>query len=310
MNDSGARYYYSRLTDNEREIYESICKALLSFEPALTLRHAPIGNMQKILKSVLFDNPVFFYLNRKRVAVLQNPFGLTLVFQYDYSRPDAEAMWQTAQIRLDRFMERCIKPNMNSLAKQIEAHRWMQQNIKIAKAPYGRECFSLVGALVKGCCVCEGFAHGYKLICDRMHIASIIVTGTAINADGTREAHAWNITRIDGVTAHIDVTWDTIYGVGSYDYFNLSDDEIAADHIYDRSLYPRCEKNNINYFKLNKLVAYNKSELCSIIANNRQREFFSVKLEFQCDAGLLSECGFPSGRLRYNAARNIVSFAK
>lgn len=73
--------------------------------------------------------------------------------------------------------------------------------------------------------MCEAFAHGYKPICDRMHIVSIIVTGIAINADGTRE-------------------------------------------------------------------------------------FFSVKLEFQCDAGLLAECGFPSGRLRYNAARNIVSFVK
>lgn len=187
MNDSGAKYYYSRLTDDEKEIYASICKALLNFEPVLTLRHALMGNMQKILNAVLFDNPVFFYLNRKRVAISKSPFGLILVFRYDYSRPDAEAMWQTAQKRLDQFMGMCIKPNMNSLAKQIEAHRWMQQNIKIAKAPYGRECFSLVGALVKGRCVCEGFAHGYKLICDRMHIASIIVTGTAIKEDGTRK---------------------------------------------------------------------------------------------------------------------------
>ena len=310
MDDKGSKYYYSRLSDGEKEIYNSICEALLRFEHVLSIRDASSMDIHKIINAVLFDNPVFFYLNSRRVMIGKSPFGLKLMFSYEYSKAEAQSLWQTAQNKIDRFIQTYIKPNMKPLARQIEAHRWMQQNIVMAKPPYDRECFSLVGALVKGCCVCEGFAHAYKLLCDRMYIASIIVTGTGIKPDGTTEAHAWNITRIDGVTAHIDVTWDTIYGEGSYDYFNLSDDEIAVDHIFDRSVYPKCTENNLNYFKLNGLIAHDRDELCRIIANNRQKAVFSVKLEFECNASYLAGCGFPPGKLRYNTARNIVLFSR
>lgn len=141
------------------------------------------------------------------------------------------------------------------------------------------------------------------------YMALIIVTGTGIKRDGTTEAHAWNITRIDGVTAHIDVTWVTIYGVGSYDYFNLSDAEIAVVHIFDRSVYPKCIENNLNYFKLDGLIAHDRDDLCRIIANNRQKAVSSVKLEFECNASQLAGCSFPPGKLRYNTAINIVLFS-
>ncbi|MGN0115135.1 MAG: hypothetical protein ACI396_07385 [Acutalibacteraceae bacterium] len=310
MDDKGAKYYYSRLTDGEKDVYNHICEALLRFEPMLSVLRVSSGDIHKIINAVLFDNPVFFYLNRKNVRIGMSPLGLTLMFQYDYSKSEAEAIWQTAQSKIDDFMQTRIKPNMKPLARQIEAHRWMQQNIRIAQQPYTKDCFSLVGALVKGRCVCEGFAHAYKLFCDRLHLASIIVTGTGINPDGINEPHAWNITRIDGVTAHIDVTWDTIYGEGSYDYFNLTDDEIAVDHIFDRSVYPKCTENNLNYFKLNGLIAHDRDELCKIIANNRQKAVFSVKLEFECNASHLAVCGFPAGKIRYNTARNIVFFSR
>ena len=35
MDDKGSKYYYSRLSDGEKEIYNSICEALLRFEHVL-----------------------------------------------------------------------------------------------------------------------------------------------------------------------------------------------------------------------------------------------------------------------------------
>ena len=309
MDNKGSKYYYSHLTEDEKGIYNLICEALLRFEPTLSVKRVSSANMKKILNAVLFDNPVFFYLNSSGVMFARSTFGLQLMFHYDYSRSEAEAMWQTAQSKIDEFMTR-IKPGMKPLAKQIEAHRWMQQNIRIAEQPYDKTCFSLVGALIKGSCVCEGFAHAYKLICDRLHLASIIVTGTGHLPDGSTELHAWNITRIDGVTAHIDVTWDTIFGLGSSDYFNLTDDEIAVDHEFDRGMYPPCTSNSFSYFAMNQLVAHNESQLRNIVAANRHKEFFSVKLEFPCNTYCLARCGFPRGELRLNEARNIVSYKK
>ena len=309
MDDKGSKYYYSRLSEDEKDIYSRICQALLHFEPTLSVKGASSANIQKILNAVLFDNPVFFYLNSRRVMIAKSPFGLQLMFCYDYSKSEADTMWQTAQSKIDDFMTH-IKPGMKPLAKQIEAHRWMQQNIKIAEKPYDKTCFSLVGAVVKGACVCEGFAHAYKLICDRLHLASIIVTGTGHLPDGSTELHAWNITRINGITTHIDVTWDAIFGVGAYDYFNLTDDEIAADHVFDRNIYPQCNNNTLSYFTLNKLIAHDKSELTDLIRSNSHKDFFSVKLEFPFETDYLARCGFPRGELRYNKARKIIFYKR
>ncbi len=309
MDDKGSKYYYSRLSTDEKDIYNNISNALLKFEPTLFIKNISSLDIHKILNAVLFDNPVFFYLNSRGIMIARSQFGLQLQFQYDYSKSEAEAMWQKAQRKIDEFMTR-IKPDMKPLAKQIEAHRWMQQNIKIATEPYDITCFSLVGALVKGSCVCEGFAHAYKLICDRLHLASIIVTGTGHLPDGTSQLHAWNITRIDGIVSHIDVTWDTIYGLGSYDYFNLTDDEISVDHEFDRNAYPTCNNNSLGYFTINKLIAHNENELKNIIDANKNKEFFSVKLEFKCSISCFARCGFPRGEIRLNKARNIVFVRK
>ena len=102
MNDNGSKFYYSRLTDGEKNLYDRICEALLRFEPALSL-HAGMGkaftvDTGKIMTAVLFDNPVFFYLNRHRVIVKQTPMYIQLIFQYDYTKEEAEQ-------RVDRTLE-------------------------------------------------------------------------------------------------------------------------------------------------------------------------------------------------------------
>ena len=176
-----------------------------------------------------------------------------------------------------------IRPGMPPLARQIEAHRWMQQHIRIADGADTREQHSAVGALVQGSCVCEGFAHAYKLLCDRLHLASILVTGTARRPDGVVEPHAWNITRLEGITAHID-------------------------HCFDGDLYPACTEKRFDYFTSNQLVARDPAQLGRLIAAQAHKACFSVKLAFPWDASLLDTSGFPAGRIRYNQAQNVLFF--
>ena len=137
----------------------------------------------------------------------------------------------------------------------------------------------------------------------------MVVMGEATR-ESVRQPHAWNITRINDVTAHTDVAWDTIFGVGSYDYFNLSDADIAADHTFDANIYPKCNPNRINYFYKNNLIAANEDEAKHIIARNMDADFFSVKLLFPVIKEQLPGLGFPIGRLRFNETQNVVAFIK
>ena len=313
MTDKGSKFYYSRLSNGEKNIYDKMCGALLRFEPALSL-HAGMGkafsiDTHKIIEAVLFDNPVFFYVNRNRIVVKQTPLYIQFNFQYTHEKEEAEQLWMQVEEKIANFIQHNIKPEMSPLAKQIAIHRHMGL-ISASRPPYDKEDFSVIGALIKGRCVCEGYAKAYKLFCDRLGIASIVVLGDGIKPDGTKEPHAWNITRINGVTAHTDACWDAQFGVSSYDYFNLCDADIAADHLFDNMIYPKCDPNKINYFYKNGLIAADEEQLHEIIAKVFDKPYFSVKLLFPFSAEKARHLPLDIGEIRYNAAQNILSYSK
>lgn len=313
MNDKGSKFYYSRLSDGEKNIYDRICGALLRFEPALSV-HAGMGkafaiDTKKIMMAVLFDNPVFFYLDRKRVIVKQTPMYIQLIFQYDYLKDEAESLWEQVEHRIDLFMQNHIKPGMSPLSKQLQAHNFLY-TVHTSSEPCQADDFSVIGAFVRDRCVCEGYAKAYKLLCDRLGIASIIVIGEALLQNGQREPHSWNITRINGITAHTDATWDARFGGASYDYFNVCDADIAADHSFNVDIYPKCEPNTINYFYKNHLIAADENELNKIISAHPSDPYYSIKLLFPFSKEQAEALPFDMGTIRYNAAQNIVGYIR
>lgn len=313
MTDKGSKFYYSRLSDGEKYVYDRICGALLRFESALAL-HAGMGkafavDIHKLIEAVLFDNPVFFYVNRHRIVTKQTPMYIQLNFQYTHEKAEAENLWSQIEAHIAQFIKSSIKPNMSPLAKQIAVHRHISL-IRAAKPPYEKDHFSIIGALLKNECVCEGYAKAYKLFCDRLGIASIVVLGDAVCPDGRKEPHAWNITRVNGITAHVDACWDAQFGVSSYDYFNLCDADIAADHAFDTTVYPACDPNTINYFHKNGLVAADEAQLHELLAKVADKPYYSVKLLFPFSWEKLQNLPLGIGQKRYNPAQNIISFTQ
>ncbi len=311
MDNKGSKYYYSRLSYGEKNVYNKLCDALLNFEPAISM-HAGMGkpfeiDIEEVIAAVIFDNPVFFYVNRERIMIRQSPMYIQVVFNYDYRRDEAERLWAQVQQKIESFVAAKIKPEMSPLAKQLEIHRYVTA-IKGAKPPYDKDCFSAIGAFINNNCVCEGYSKAYKLLCDRVGIASIIVLGDGVAPDGTSERHAWNITRINGVTAHTDATWNARYGVSNYDYFNLTDAEISADHRFEKGKYPQCLPNKINYFYKNGLIASNKSELEAIVKAKQKADRYSVKLLFKLDYEAVKDLPFGNGKIAFNEALNILSY--
>jgi hypothetical protein len=55
--------------------------------------------------------------------------------------------------------------------------------------------------------------------------------------------------------------YDDGYNDLCYDYFNLTDEDMAKDHIWDDKLYPKCTSTDANYFyKNNTVVTRNQVE--------------------------------------------------
>lgn len=94
----------------------------------------------------------------------------------------------------------------------------------------------VIGIFPRG--VCQAYAmYGFMMLRQAGYKDVIIVQG---NSTITEENHAWNMVKVGDNWYHVDFTWnDPISseinrqdgaGTVSFDYFMLSDDEIAADH--------------------------------------------------------------------------------
>lgn len=66
--------------------------------------------------------------------------------------------------------------------------------------------------------VCEGYARAFKLVCDKLNIHCVLVSGQGNGGD-----HMWNYVQLDGIWYFIDVTWDDPSNVEmlSFEHFLL-----------------------------------------------------------------------------------------
>ena len=73
-----------------------------------------------------------------------------------------------------------------------------------ADDPYNNKyAFSPYGALIKGKCVCQGYAAAFYRICKELGYGVRFVS-----SDSNWGCHAWNIIQLDGKYYIIDLTWD------------------------------------------------------------------------------------------------------
>lgn len=75
-------------------------------------------------------------------------------------------------------------------------------------APYG--CLSaLKGSSGKEGPLCEGYARAFKVLCDRLYIPCVLVSGCAIDSNGEGGEHMWNSVQMeDGAWYGVDITWN------------------------------------------------------------------------------------------------------
>lgn len=126
--------------------------------------------------------------------------------------------------------------SMSQTDKEYAIHDWIIKNTRYDQS---YSIYDPYNTLIKHTGVCQG----YSLLAQKMFtiagIKSMIVEGTAGGQD-----HAWNLVYLNGKWRHVDVTWDdpvSSRDILRYDYYNLTDEEISADHYWDASKYPKAD---------------------------------------------------------------------
>lgn len=248
---SPSRYYYDRLSENEKEAYDRILDKIITMPEKIRIPRINREELNNIFTALHYDNPLLFFVGSNcKVSTV----GFLSYFQVDYTMSYNEYLTavQEVEAAADSLIASLSDPDDEWLC-EYELHNAIINSCKYNS--YSEHDSSVYGVLCLKNASCEGYSKTMKYLLDRIGIEAYVLAGVATDIDGNSDLHMWNIVKINGEYSHLDVTWDDPSGDENsllYTYFNLTDSEICLDHS-DWSFDYDCLSGKNNYYAVKGL---------------------------------------------------------
>lgn len=248
-----SRYYFTRLSDFEKKIYEQIynCWATGGSVAAIELpQDLPQDtDLKQIVLFIIEDNPHLFHLETNRFQYRRSGTTLTIEAEGIYHEEEYQTLY--AQL-IHKVKDIATQANQyqTDYEKLRFLHDYLAENIKFDPGdsdPRSQtEAHTIVGALLKNACACDGYARAFRLLCDYLNLSCIVVSGNSTQF-GRSVPHTWNYVKINNQVYHVDLTWDSDCIANGYpvtDYYFLRGDAVfSRDHAWNQKLYHPCPKD-------------------------------------------------------------------
>ena len=181
--------------------------------------------------------------------------NIIIKFQFNYHHSKVEEAF------VDHTLNNIIAPmrRLSDFEKVKAAHDFIVLSTKYSSQTKNSQ-YSPYTLLTENKAVCQAYALVLYRMLEKLGFEVRYVAG-----DAKEQLHAWVLVNLEGAWYHIDVTWDDPVpdkpNEVSYNYFLLSDDQLAEDHEWDRTQYPTAHReyfttiNDVNQaFVLNSLA--------------------------------------------------------
>ena len=251
-------YYYSKLTQQERLLYErmdAVCGQLLGSESLAAATYEVNRNGKKaegrgtkmistqglssdqvktVYELFIYANPQYYFLSNTRyVKTGEMALGIYDAFASGSARARA-----TKQVFAKvAAMQRQINATGTVYDTELQIHELICDEVDYQTADYAVAdtvdpyyTQTIYGALTTGKTVCAGYTKLYELLCNYFGIDCIAVTS---------DDHAWNLVRYGTHWYIVDTTWDDSYDRNAY--FHISERQMRqtdqADSHVAKALY-------------------------------------------------------------------------
>lgn len=227
-----------------------------------------IDNVKVVLNNLLADHPEIFYVFDYQLKTIKNSVEIKPI--YIYNRKEIITLNTLCQEKAQRVL-RDAKKHVSDYEKTLFIHDSLSQMIKYSNKN-GKACHTIIGALINGQAVCDGYSKAFKYLLDQTSIESLIVSGTACNQKSLKhENHSWNMVKIGGKWCHVDLTFNTSIRINDYlryDYFGLSNVQINTDHTFIENMYPRSLGNEFEYYRRHHLYVNSVLEIKKLLLDS------------------------------------------
>lgn len=221
--------YYSKLTSSQKNMYKKIRKTLDKTSKINNIKVTLNGNYKDMLRSVealSADCPYYF------------SGELEIEFFYDKHETEVTINSINSKKTIKNIKKNINKADLggeDELATILNIHNYLIDHVEydFSNSPDNKK-FSIVGAVINGKAVCEGYARTFKYLCDLYDIPCILATGyTEDEFSNQKIRHMWNYVRLDNEWYAVDVTWDDDINnpdpESKYSYFLIGENSIGND---------------------------------------------------------------------------------
>jgi len=235
-------YAANDIADTVQTLQDKVSAAMYSRLTTYTVDYT--GNLSTIQADIskvinnIYDADDYMHYTTKSYSYSCTQSGsiATLKFSFSYWITAAQADFVTATV--NDVLAQIITADMNDFQKEKAIHDWIVTRVAYDTSLVQHSDYAALVSPYKT--VCQGYALlGYKML-NQVGIQTRILEGTAGN-----QAHAWNEVLLDGIWYHLDPTWDDpvpdVQGRVTYNYYNLTDDQIMVNHKWTKS-YPSADK--------------------------------------------------------------------
>ncbi len=263
-------YSYNQLNEKQTYIYDAVVAAAeqLKTDVALsTVMEITADDYCEVYQQIYNDEHALFYIDTKmQYAMNTNTKKLaSAIIFYKYSDEKIIEMQEKINAEVNNILAG-VTADMTEYDIVKYFHDYLASNVVYDES--AENCRDIYGVFVDKKAICGGYSKAFSLLCDKVGIETVTVTG---DADG--EAHMWNMVKIDGKWYNIDVTYAvTESELGSYvryDYFCVTDEMLADTRsVYEQIYtYPEAVSEDCNYYVKNGLIADSWAEARAMLVN-------------------------------------------
>lgn len=223
--------YYDGLSSAEKSCYDSI-RAAIQANPGTAscrIESTNYNNIKRAFFAFVHDYPEYVATYSFEAYIYSSYTIAYFEFCDGQSAATADSSYKAVVNTVNNITAGASKYSSNYDKLLYLAHYLcdnVQYDYDAASTMTGANDWNAYGSLINGLCVCEGYAEGFKLLCDKIQVPCITVVSNT---------HEWNQVYMDGAWYIVDVTWMDSYGRNGYyddSWFMIGSDKAA---LYDQN---------------------------------------------------------------------------
>ncbi|EJR57130.1 hypothetical protein IIM_00239 [Bacillus cereus VD107] len=225
---------------------DEVQKRINTYETNITLPYQTKNSNTEEVMNTLFNaykevanKNEYTNYNRSNVSysLSGSPGNYTFTLHITYRETKEQTEYVMKQAKA--IVSSIVQVGMDDHEKVKAIHDYVVKHVSYDTS---YKAYTAYEALVNRSAVCQGYALLTYQLLKEAGIENHFVVGT-----GDGQPHAWNLVKIDNKWYHLDTTFDDPIpdeqGRVTYSYFNLSDEQIARNHEWNRGEYPQATTN-------------------------------------------------------------------